>query len=82
MYCKYYHGEILREKTWFVTGCLKSHDNLVFERAIDKDNNIFEFFVPPQLESEFLHVMSYLQKNGYVLSLEEKENRFMVRYDC
>ncbi len=76
MFCKYYVATIPREKTWFVTGNLRSHENLAFERALDAQSGLFEFFVPPLMEKEFLHMMSYLQKQGYVVDLKERKNRF------
>ncbi len=76
-YCSYYHAELLREKIWFVTGCLRSENSLVLERTIDKHKNLVEFFVAPHQEEDFLEFMARLQKGGYILSLEKKENRFL-----
>ena len=77
MYCVYYVAKVLAEKTWFLTGCLKSHENLVLERTIDssKDNHLIEFFVPIDREEEFLSIMDYLKKEDIVLTLEKKHNR-------
>ena len=79
MFCAYYVAKVLYEKTWFLTGCLKAQENLVFERTIDasKENHLIEFFVPPDREEEFLAIMRYLENEGVVLELEKKENRLI-----
>jgi len=75
MYCEYYHAQTLKKKTWFVVGCFRNEDNLVFERTVDLEKSVLEFFVPQDNEERFLDVMNYLKKNGYVLSLEKLPNR-------
>ena len=69
--CAYYQGILKRDTTWFVVGALRNEDHVVFERALDKKQNLFEFFVPKDQETVFLHIMNYMQKNGYVLSLRK-----------
>jgi len=74
MYSKYYQAEILKEKTWFLSACLRNESNLVFARAIknkDKDqkNPIFEFFVTEDQEEFFLKIMEILEKRGVILKL-------------
>ena len=59
MFCKYYTAHVPRETTWFVTGNLRSHENLVFERTLDPKTGLFEFFVPPLMEEEFLHMKKW-----------------------
>lgn len=76
MYCSYYHVRFVKKFIWFVVGVLRAEDNVVFERALDSDPEIFEFFVPPGREPEFLSLMDCLSKKGYVLSLEARPNRF------
>ena len=75
MYCTYYHVRFVKKTTWFVVGVLRAEDNVVFERALDSDTEIFEFFVPPGREPEFLSFMDCLTRRGYVLSIEQKPNR-------
>ena len=75
MYCHYYQAQIVKEKIWFVVGCLKAEDHLAFERATQQTPN-FEFFVPPGKKNEFLRFINYMQQQGYVANLEEKPNRF------
>ena len=75
MYCEYYHAKTKKETTWFVVGCFRNEENLVFERTIDVPKSILEFFVTPECEDHFLEVMEYLKKNGYVLDLQKLPNR-------
>lgn len=75
MYCKYYQSQVLKNKTWFLTGSLKSEDNLAFVRTIDKEKGILEYFVPESQEPKFLNLMNCFIQKGLVSNLEEKENR-------
>ena len=74
-YCSYYQAVVQREKAWFFAGVLRSFEHLVFERTLDKEKSIFEFFVPVDLESYFLDLMSYFQNEGIVRDLEKLPNR-------
>ncbi|MCK4650567.1 hypothetical protein KAT08_00145 [Candidatus Babeliales bacterium] len=75
MYCQYYQAQTCKPKTWFVVGCFRNEDNLIFERTLDTKKSILEFFVPNESEEKFLKIMSYLKKNGYILKLQKLENR-------
>ncbi len=77
MYCSYYKAKILRNKLWFVTGILKNEENWVFDRTLDKNNDILEFFVIPDFEEEFLYFMELFQKGGIVITLEKLPNRLI-----
>ena len=77
MYCSYYLGKMLKDKTWFVVGCLRAENNLVFERALKDQPDIFEFFVSPDQEDDFVNFMQLLIKRGVVLSLTKEKNRFL-----
>jgi hypothetical protein len=75
-YCSYYQAAILKEKVWYFTAILRSYEHLVFERTIDKEKSIFEFFVPPDLEHYFLETMHYFQQQDIVRNLQKLPNRF------
>ena len=75
MFCEYYQAEVLKEKTWFISGCFRNEENFVFARALEGNTSVFEFFVPPLYEDRFLAFSQYFLKEGYFLSLEKKENR-------
>lgn len=72
MDCAYYHGYLVREKIWFVVGLLRNEDHLCFERALDKKDGSFEFFVPYGQEELFVRIMTHLQELGCVTSFEKK----------
>jgi len=74
-YCKYYQAKVLKEKTWFLSACLRNEANLVFARAIPGQTDTFEFFVPEDQEVLFLEIMKTLEKKGIIRDLEEKPNR-------
>lgn len=75
MYCSYYQARFVKETTWFVVGCLKAESNLVFERATDDDRQLFEFFVTPSCEPEFVSFMACMEGWGYVSDLVKLPNR-------
>ena len=75
MYSKYYQSLVKKDKTWFLIGTLKSEENLVFVRTIDKKSGLLEYFVSLEQEIKFLNLMGFLTKKGIVSELQEKENR-------
>lgn len=77
MYCQYYHARVNVRKTWFIGGVFRNEDYVAFERTLAGSNDVIEFFVPGSQEEEFLHLMDYLMKNGYVYQLEKKHNRLI-----
>lgn len=48
---------------------------MVFDRALVKETNLMEFFVPPLMEKEFLAVMEYFIAQGLVSELKKLPNR-------
>lgn len=79
MFCQYYQAVVNVTKTWFIGGFFKSEDYVAFERTIDGTNNVIEFFVPVDQEEFFLELMGYLQRNGYIDTLEKMPNRLMPK---
>ncbi len=76
MYCQYYQANVNTPCTHFITGILRSHEHLVFERAIDgRNSSIIEFFVPQDSERLFIDIMHHFVELGYIFSFEKKENR-------
>lgn len=76
-YCSYYQAKVNRSDAWFLVAILKSCDHMVFDRTIDKAQNIFEFFVPRSLESYFLTIMDYFISHNIVYDLKKLPNRLM-----
>ena len=77
-YCLYYQAQVNIEKTWFVVGIFRNEDHIAFERTLDNDHSILEFFVPPDQESDFLKIIKALKNRGYLFSCEKLDNRFAV----
>ena len=75
MFCIYYQAHVIRETIWFVTGIFRNETNWIFDRTLDGKQNILEFFVPQDFETEFLSRMEFFKKEGYVLSFEKLPNR-------
>ena len=69
MYCNYYQARIKKEKVWQLTSVLRSLEHLVFDRTIDTQQSIFEFFVPQDVADDFLSVMRYFEDQGIVSEL-------------
>jgi hypothetical protein len=64
LYCIYYQAKVLPSEVWFLVAALRSCEHLVFDRTLDTKTSTFEFFVPPDLEPFFLHLIQYfVEKN-------------------
>lgn len=74
-YSLYYQAYVSIPDTWFVTATLRSFEHLVFDRTIDKQQGLFEFFVPADMEPYFLQVMTHFQQQGIVNNLQAMDNR-------
>ena len=74
-YCAYYQATIDKKQTWFLVATLRSFENLCFDRAFDAHNCIFEFYVPKDLEQDFLKIMQYYQDKAIVSNLQKLPNR-------
>lgn len=77
-YSLYYQAILDRQKTWLVAGALRSHEGLCFDRALDKHTNLFEFFVSPLAEQEFIDFMNYFMGLGYIESFQKLPNRLQA----
>lgn len=75
MWCTYYQADVNKAKTWFFVAALRSYEHIAFDRTIDTQKSIFEFFVPPDLEADFLTIMHKLEKKGLVSNLTKLKNR-------
>jgi len=45
-YSEYYIAKVLKEKTWFLSACMRAEENVALSRALEGKLNVFEFFVP------------------------------------
>ena len=75
MYCEYYQANVLRKKTWFLSAAMRNESNVAFARALEGENDLFEFFVPKDQEERFLFLINTLKVRGIILNFEKKENR-------
>lgn len=75
MYCQYYQALVNVRKTWFIGGVFRNEDYVAFERTLEGTNDTIEFFVPASQEEEFLSLMNYLMKYGYVYKFQKMQNR-------
>lgn len=73
--CFYYHAQIKRNEAWFFVSVLKSWEHVAFDRTIDVERSLFEFFVPPSMEPYFLQLMQLMEKQGVVTNLQKLPNR-------
>lgn len=74
-YSAYYQAVLKKEEALFAVGTLKFFDHVCFDRTIDKEKLLYEFFVPPALEAEFLAIMAFLTAKGIVFNLIKLPNR-------
>ena len=75
LYCSYYQAHVKRSECWFVTAVLKSFEHMSFDRTIDVERSIFEFFVPSDMEQKFLDLMADFTRRGLVSNLQKLPNR-------
>ncbi|MFZ5953598.1 MAG: hypothetical protein ACOYT8_00695 [Candidatus Dependentiae bacterium] len=76
-YCSYYQANISKSEVWYVTAILRSFEHVAFDRTIDVQESRFEFYVAPDLELVFLHIMNHFIQKGLVTKLEKLPNRLM-----
>ena len=77
-HCSYYQAVVNRTHAWFVVSVLKSFEHMAFDRTIDVAASLFEFFVPPAMEKQFISVMEHLQEQGYISELKKLPNRLLT----
>ena len=77
MLSKYYVAVVVKERTWFVSGCVRNLGHVALERSLNAKENLFEFFVAPMWTAAFESSLLELQSRGDVVSFCEKTNRFM-----
>lgn len=75
--CSYYQAHVLKSKTWLFVAIMRSFEHCCFDRTFDKQQGIFEFFVPAQLEPDFIHIMNYFQDQAIVHSFHKLPNRLL-----
>ena len=74
-YCSYYQAQIDKKNHLFLVGGLKYFDHVCFDRTLDTQKGLFEFFVPADQEDQFLAIMDGMKKRGIVNQLVKMNNR-------
>lgn len=73
-YSSYYQARVQKEFCWILTSTVRFADHMVFDRCLDKEQSIFEFFVTPGLEEDFERTMAKLAAKGIVFDLVRLES--------
>ncbi len=73
----YFQAHVKKEFCWIVSSTLRFTEYVAFDRTVDKDQSIFEFFVAPDLLDVFLDVILKLQQEGIVFDFVQLPNRFI-----
>ena len=76
-YCTYFQAYIDKAFCWYVIAISKSYEHLAFDRTIDTPTNLFEFYVPPAREQEFVTLMNYFQDKHLVRDFKKLPNRLV-----
>lgn len=76
-YSIYYQAKVQKELCWLVTSTMRFCEHVAFDRTVEKDDSIFEFFVAPDMETEFLDVAHKLLKRRVFLDLQKLPNRLI-----
>ena len=69
-YCLYFQAHVKKSECWYLTSVLRSIEHLVFDRTIDTEHSIFEFFVPPAMEDDFLRIIAHFEREDVVSDLK------------
>jgi len=77
-YSIYYQARVQKELCWMVTSTMRYAEHVAFDRTVDKENSVFEFFVTPNLEHVFLDIAHKLLDRGVFLDLKKLPNRLMI----
>lgn len=75
--CSYYQARVQRSQTLFFVATLRANEHVAFDRTLNKEHGIFEFFVPEEQEQRFLAIMSYYQTQAIIDNLIKLPNRFL-----
>lgn len=77
-YCLYYTARVERSLCWFLAAVVRGSEHVCFDRAVDKYESIFEFFVPQDNQKIFCEIMEYLKTEKVVLEYHQGENRLIT----
>lgn len=75
MFCEYYRATLKPETLWIVVATLRYTEHVVFDRTLDAQNSVFEFYVPTACEPFFSELMHVFIERGYVTNFRKEPNR-------
>lgn len=78
MYCSYFQAIVHKPDTWYLVAILRSFEHLAFDRTLDTQKGIVEFFVPQDMQNTFITLMDYFKDAGVVLNWQQLPNRLEV----
>ena len=73
----YFQAHVKRELCWIVSSTFKYIDYVAFDRTVDKEQSLFEFFVSPDCLQEFLDIMHYFETHHIISDMRQLPNRFI-----
>lgn len=76
-YSLYFQAHVQKELCWIVTSTMRFTEYVAFDRTVNKENSVFEFFVSPDLETVFLSLIDKLMKRGVILKFQKMPNRLI-----
>jgi len=71
----YYQAQVDPAHGWFFVGVLRSFEHMAFDRTLDVQTSLFEFFVPQDTEKYFLDLMDYFKQEQIISNLNKLPNR-------
>lgn len=77
-YSLYFQATVVKELCWLVTSSLRFSEHVAFDRALNKEESLFEFFVAPDSLDVFLQIMNTLEREGVVFNLVQLPNRLLT----
>ncbi len=75
IYSSYYQAWVNKKEMWFLVATLRSFEHLVFDRTLNKETGMVEFFVPHDLEIYFESLLVYYKNEGVIADFKKMDNR-------
>lgn len=75
-YCIYYQAQV--KQAWLLAALLKSYEHVAFDRTLNVERQIFEFFVPVGCQAQFLEFMQVMVAENVICDLVELPNRLIT----
>jgi len=81
-HCLYYQAHVNRKDCWFLVGILRSFENMTFDRTLDKEKSIFEFYVPVAMKDYFEALLAFFMSENIIYWYREMANRLLIDNAC